>query len=202
MKLSPRDLMIAVIAGIAAVAVLFVVFVVVPQFNELTTLDQSMQKADADIASAKALLTSRQQAKEQAAETQAQLTRLDNEIPDAPELPALIIDLQDTANEAGVVMDSLSPGKPAAPADGFQKIALAFNVQGQWDDVVEYLRRLQGLTRGVRVLSADVSQPLASVEDTVPVAPRQPGEEKVQLSVETYMLPRSGGGASAPSAGP
>lgn len=201
MKLSSRDMMIAVVAGIVVLAILFVVFAIVPQFSALTSLGQSTQKADADIQAAEALLVSRQQAKQQAVETQAELTRLDNEIPDAPELPALIIDLQDTANDAGVVMDGLMPGKPSDPVNGYQKIALQFNVQGQWDDVVDYLRRLGDLTRGVRVLSADISQPKASVEGTAG-APTQAGEEKVNLSVETYMLPRNVGGASAPSAGP
>lgn len=210
MKLSSRDLMIVVVAAIAVVAILFVVFAIVPQFNELSALDAAMLKAQGDITAAQQLLASRQGAKAQAAETQAQLTRLDNEIPDAPELPTLIIDLQDAANDAGVVMDTLSPGRPSAPADGYQKISLGFNVTGQWDDAVDFLRRLSELNRGVRVLSSDVvlGTPLSSVVASGSVvasnsvAPAVKNEVRLTLSVETYMLPRSGSASGAPTAGP
>lgn len=202
MKLSSRDQMIVAGVVIALVAVAVVMLAIWPQFQALSKLDQDMQKAQSDVDAAKTLLASRQEAKAQAAETQANLTHLDNEIPDAPELPALIIELQDTANDSGVVWDKLAPSKPPATSpDGYLTMGLTFGVDGQWDDVCDYLRRLSELERGVRILTVDVT-PLAdtSTETTSSGAPPAVHKVHAQLSIQVYSLPRGASAAVAPGA--
>jgi Tfp pilus assembly protein PilO len=192
MKLSSRDQMIAAGVGIAIVAVAFVFLLIMPQFTQLRGMDAQMAKADSDMQAAKSLLASREEAKAAAAETQAKLTRLDNEIPDAPELAALIIDLQDTANDAGVQWDKLAPGKPGDTGTGFQRISVTFSIEGQWDDIVDYVRRLRELERAVRVLQLDIL-PLAPTASAASTSTVGAGPEKLQanVSVEVYSLPRN-----------
>lgn len=198
-KLSARDQMIVAGVLIGIVAVAFIVLLIVPQFGKLSQLDADMAKAEADIAAANQLLAARQEAKQQAAQTQAQLTQLENQIPDAPEMAALIIELQDTANDAGVAWYRFQPSKPAAAAEGYQKMPLSFSVTGQWDDVNDYLRRLSELERAVRVLSVEV------VPDTTSVASETVGVGRkltANLSLEVYSLPRTGSTGAAPGAPP
>lgn len=200
MKLSTRDQMIIAGVVIGAIAIAFAFFMIVPQFRKLSELDQSMIQAEQQITEAQALLASRQAAKGAAAQTQAELTQLDNTMPDAPELASLIIDLQDTANEAGVEWDKLVPGKPAEPADGYQKMKLDFKVAGRWDDVVDYLRRMSELRRGVRVLTVDVKPGVGTASTATTATADAPQELDVTVSIEVYSLPRAAAGAAAPAA--
>lgn len=203
-KLSARDQMIVAGVLIALVAVLFIVFAIVPMFGKLSQADADMAKANADIAAAKQTLASRQQAKQQAAQTQAQLTQLENQIPDAPEMAALIIELQDTANDAGVSWVRFQPSKPGSAADGYQKMPLTFTVAGRWDDIVDYLRRMSELERGVRVLSVSVTDPSAAAPATETAGVSTGGRVlNANVSLEVYSVPRAtatGGAPGAPAA--
>ena len=107
---------------------------------------------------ANALLSQRQAAKDAAAVTQAKLLRLANQIPDNPELPSLIIELQDTANEAGVEFMRMQPGNPVAKA-GYSAIQMDLNLTGRWADNVEFMRRLRDLDRQVRVVNVSIIAP-------------------------------------------
>jgi Tfp pilus assembly protein PilO len=150
MSLSSRDQMILAVVVIMALAVAAGVFLIYPQFNEASRLDQQVVAANDAIAQARTLRDRRQEAKNKAAATQAQMLHLSNQIPDAPQLPSLIIDLQDSANDAGVEMDTFVPTQLAA-AGAYSKVACAFVIKGQWNDVLDYLRRLNDMDRAVRV---------------------------------------------------
>lgn len=197
-KLSARDQMIVAGVLIGIVAVLFVVFLILPQFGKLSQLDTDMAKAQSDIAAANQLLAARQEAKQQAAQTQAQLTQLENQIPDAPEMAALIIELQDTANDAGVTWEKFQPNKPAPATDGYQKMSLQFTVKGRWDDIVDYMRRLSELERAVRVLNVEVIPDAGSVDTSATAGTGK--KLMATLNLEVYTVPKANGAAGAPAA--
>jgi Tfp pilus assembly protein PilO len=202
MKLSQRDTMIVAGVAILLVAVAFVILAIVPQFRQLGKQDKDMAQADADIASARQLLAARQEAKAQAAQTQAMLTRLENQIPDAPELAALIIDLQDTANDAGVAWDLLQPAKPVVTSGNVQRIELAFSITGRWDDIIDYLRRLNELERAVRILNVDLSPSTAAASTTTSGTAASAMQLSAHLTIDVYSLARQSTTGAAPSAGP
>lgn len=191
MKLSSRDQMILFGVIVAVVAIAFVVLAIVPRFSDLSRLESEKQTAQQQIAEAQALLSRRQQAKAEAASTQAELNKLDNEMPDTPELPSLIISLQDAANGAGIEFDRLTPAKPGAAANGYAKIGMTFDIQGEWTDYIDFLRRLETLDRPIRVLNMNITPYKPPAIDGV--------EQKPQVSVvmrmEAYMLAASTGGA-------
>ncbi len=197
MKMSSRDQMILAVVLIVAVAVLATAFLLYPQFSVLAGLDQQMNTASQSLAEAQASLARRQSAKAQAAATQAQLLRLYGQMPDTPQLPALIIDLQDTADEAGIAIDKVTVAKPAS-AGSYSKLAMNLTAAGAWTDLIDYFRRLNEMDRSVRVLSVALgraSEPTGSVDPTVTAS--------VQL--EAYMLNKTTSGAQsvpgAPSPG-
>ena len=115
MNMSPRNILIIAVAGCVLVAVAAVALLVVPQVSKMRDLDAQIQTAEQEKASAQALLERRQQAKNRAAMTDAELLVLANSVPESPELPSLIIELQDAAVDAGLQFRSLSPGPPERP---------------------------------------------------------------------------------------
>lgn len=201
MRLSQRDQLILGIAGIVLAAALGVFLLIMPQVNRLGQLDSEIEAADTEIQSAQTLLNQRQDAKLAAASTQAQLIELANEMPDTPELPSLIIELQDTANDSGIDFTGISPQLPTTADAGYSKLPLSLTISGQWTDIIEFTRRLTKLARQIRVLKVVVggvelgggASPGTSSTDTV-----GPNVITATVDIEAYMLGSSSGAGGAP----
>lgn len=198
MRLSPRDQMILGIAAIVLVVAVGVFLLIMPQVNRLGQLDDEIRTADTEIQSAKTLLDQRQDAKLAAASTQSQLIKLANEMPDTPELPSLIIELQDTANDSGIDFTGIEPQVPQA-ATGYSKLPLNLTIAGQWTDIIEFTRRLTKLGRQVRILNLVVGSAQVGVgqaQESTETAGLNVITATVQL--EAYMLGASSGTGGAP----
>jgi type IV pilus assembly protein PilO len=200
MKLTSMQKMLAVIAAIALIVVVAVVLLVVPKFGELATLDGDLQAAKDEVAQTQALLAQLEQAKSDAALTQAELLQLANQMPENPELPSLLIELQDVSNAAGLRFNSVTPGEPVAAVSGqFTGIPVNVEVEGRWADVLDYMRRLNRLTRAIRVMSAELSPIIESDSPTEAIEPDVRGT----MSMQAYVMGANGvlPGASAVPAG-
>lgn len=159
-RLSAQTQMIvaAVLVVLVVVGALF--FGILPEFDKAKQMDTQIQELDGQISTAKLLVSRRQSAKAQAAQTEVDLIKIANQVPESPELPTLIMNLQDTANAAGLEFVQITPQTPAPVVDqegqpaGYTSIAIDVKVRGQWADMIDYVSRLSKYTRGVRVLTA------------------------------------------------
>ncbi len=151
MKLSPGNRLILTIALVVVVALALAAFLIYPQFGELSDLDAQIAQAEGQITQAEAMLERRQAVKADAAQTDAALLRLSNELPASPELASLIIELQDIANEAGVEFRTLTPQDPVQNT-GFSSIQMKMEVLGQWADGIDFMQRVSKLVRQVRII--------------------------------------------------
>jgi len=196
MKLSPRNRLILTIALVVVVALALAGFLIYPQFGKLADLDKQIAQAQSQIDQAKVLLEQRQAVKGRAAQTDAELLRLSNELPESPELASFIIELQDTANEAGVEFMTLTPDTPAQNT-GYSSIKMKMDISGGWADTIDFLHRVSELTRQVRVVG------YAAVPYTEQNTESSDTAQKVQLSVdlEVYTLAaaQSATGAAPPA---
>lgn len=191
MKLSYRNKLILAGVGAVLLAALVLLLLVVPQVQKLRAQDQQIAEAEQEISQAQTLLAQRQEIKARSAETEAKRLRLANQMPASPELASLIIELQDTVNEAGLEFASLTPQDPAQAEAGYSEIAIAMVVEGAWQDTVDLLQRLPGLTRQVRVVgytTAAHADPAA--EEETPAA----GAETVNIvqtvvTLRVYTMP-------------
>jgi Tfp pilus assembly protein PilO len=152
MKLSYRNKLILAGAVAVLLAVLVFVMLVLPEFQRLRTYEDQIAEADRQISQAQSLLAQRQEVKARSAETEAKRIRLANQMPETPELPSLIIELQDTVNEAGLEFASLTPSEPSQVEAGYSEITMAMLVRGTWQDTVDLMQRLPRLTRQVRIV--------------------------------------------------
>lgn len=189
MKIGPRERLILIIAGGAVILIALVLLLVLPQYQKLGALDQEIQSATQDVSSAKSLLAQREQIKDRAAETDAKWLRLANMVPESPDLPSLIIEIQDLAFDSGVQLQSLQPADLKAGAN-FQAVPITFNIIGTWSDTVDFLQGLMKLDRGIRILSftSTVSPTLASANPTLPNY-----SETTSVQIEAYMIPATTG---------
>ena len=204
MRISPQVEMIIAIVIIALIALGMVFLLIVPQFGALAEQDQQLSKANQDIQSAQNLLAQRQSAKVRAAQTQTELMKLENQIPDDPQLPALIIELQNAANEAGLDFIKITPDT-VTNADGYNTVPISVVLQGRWADCADYVQRLQKLDRQVRISALKVtpwnpSNPSSAVEATNTDVDRNPPLVlQAAIRIEAYTI---GPAVQSPSAVP
>ena len=181
MKIGPREQFILLIVGVAVVVIAVGALFAWPQFRKLSTLDAQIKTAQDQVAGAKTLLAQREAVKNRAAQTDAQWLRLSNLVPDSPDLPSVIIELQDAAFATDMQLTAVTPGPPAVPTQvtapgqpvATTAKALTVPVQvtllGTWSDTVDFLQRVLKLNRGVRIVQFQ-----SQVSDTAAANPKLP----------------------------
>ena len=124
------------------------------------------------------------------------LLSLNKLIPADTQIPSMIVELQATANEAGIKFMKIVPDTPVAGTDGGTVVPLELNFQGQIFDVNDFLYRVENYARMegndvtvngrlINVISIEMSQP--TLGDEFPTV-------LVQMGANAYMT-----GAPPPS---
>ncbi len=186
MKLSYRNRLIIASAIVVVLAAIAFVALIVPQFGTLSDLDSRIEDAEMGVSQAQALLTQRQSIKARAAETEATRMRLANQIPETPELPSLIVELQDTINASGLEFASIAPNPPMPVTDEqYSAIDMAITVRGSWQDTVDLLNRFRSLTRQVRVVSFSVTR----LDPGTEAPDDTPNRVESAISLQVYTMP-------------
>ncbi len=198
MKLSYNNQLILVGVMLLVLAGVVVGLLIVPQIRAIAEVDERLAEADVQISQAQALLAQRQSIKARAAETEAKRMRLANQMPEAPELPSLIVELQDNVNAAGLEFASITPAQPSLLEEGYSEILITMLVRGTWADTVDLLQRLPRLTRQVRISTFNVSEyePPAAEGET----PSTENLVQTSMTIRVYTMPSTIEAPAAPPA--
>ncbi len=216
MRITPRDKLILVAVGIAVLAVVTGLLLIYPQVKTIATINGQIQAAEAEVDEANALLLQRQDMKDRAAQTDAAYLRLANQVPETPELPSLIIELQDVALQAGVVFEGLRPEDPIAsttgptnpggqataasnsPAPGatgdYIVMPMEVTVSGTWSDTIDFMNRIQHMTRAVRIV--DYSSAYTAPETEADGSTSTKTTEFTTMRIEAYTVPTATSGTT------
>lgn len=152
-NLSPRNRLILTAGVSAAIVVVLAVALVLPQIGALGEVRAQIDRAVDESEAAKTLLEQRRQVRSQAAVTDAKLIQLAVAVPENPDLPNLIVALQDTAYDCGVVIMSVTPADPQfTEGASYAAIPVTFEVWGTWADTVDFLQRVPKLERELRTV--------------------------------------------------
>lgn len=202
-RLSTQVQMYVAIGLIAVLGLAFVFLAIVPKFQTAADVNQRILTAETDLQSAQALLARRQAAKSQAAASEVELMDIANQMPDSPQLPGVVVELQELANSAGVTLGQISVGEITAPAPGddgvaptdYNLIEINATVIGDWGDAIDFYRRLEKLDRGVRVTTSSVTNEVEEDEEN----PLPDGFVQATVTLEVYVMsPASSGVGTAP----
>ena len=157
LKLSPA--VTCVLIGFAGVLVLAagMFLFVMPQGHKASKLGEDIDATRTQIVTAKALSRQRPEEKIRAAD----LFKVVEAMPDETDMTGVILQLQQTAGEAGVRFDSIQPGVSEAGAGyDIQPVDLAF--EGNYFSLTDFLYRLRRLVE-VRHGKLDATGRLFSV---------------------------------------
>jgi len=198
MKLTPRNRLIIVAVGAGLVVVLLFVVLVIPQFGKMGELGSDIEAAEQEAQAATALLDQRREVKDAASVTDATLIQLNNAVPENPELPSLIIELQDVAYSSGVSLRGVIPDEPLQD-DGQPFVTLPVDVEtwGTWSDTVDFLQQLRGLARQVRIVEyeAVLLDETAATDANIELPPYY--QVKLNAKLEVYVIPASSDSTSS-----
>jgi Tfp pilus assembly protein PilO len=75
----------------------------------------------------------------------ADVYKLTTAMPSIPDMPDLLLELDQTAKAAGVSLDSISPGQPAPTTNGYSTIAVSLAATGNFYTLTDLLYRLRNL---------------------------------------------------------
>lgn len=187
-RLSTQAQMLIAIGLIVGVAIAVVVLGILPLFQEAALVSDDIMSAEMELSTARTLLARRQEAKAQAVLTEVDLMRIANQVPDSPQLPSLVVELQSVANDSGVTLVSISVGGVEVlevGADGvvpmYNRLPITIEYTGAWTELIDFNRRISRLQRGVRVRSTNFAY-VPESEDT---------KAHVQGvgTIEVYMMP-------------
>lgn len=185
-RLTAQVQMYIAIAVVAVIALAVVFLGIMPQFQEAATVGEQILTEQSNLSAAQALLARRQSAKAQSAANEVELMRIANQIPDSPQLPSVIIEMQDVANASGVDLQSISPGdlSIAMDADGqpqeFSVVPVSLVVRGQWVELIDYVGRIAKLERGVRLVDSSYSY--------VEATEVEPAFVEASVNLEVYVM--------------
>ncbi|MEI7815133.1 MAG: type 4a pilus biogenesis protein PilO [Coriobacteriia bacterium] len=197
MKIGPREQLILVIVGLFVVLAAIAALLVWPQYQKQRLLDGQIASAEQRLSASRALLSQRQEIKNRTSATSAQWLELASLVPENPDLPSLIIDLQDAAFASGVQIFDITPAEPTVAAD-YVTIPLDISIRGTWADTVDFTKSVVKLNRGLREES--FSAKLAGVDAGDPTLPHYSVETVIKL--QAYTIPASSGATTAPPAAP
>lgn len=185
----------SLLAGLAVVAVLLAwwMLLMAPRNNEIATLREDTDAAVAQQQVVTGRIRSLEQVRTEAPDIEADLAAARQLLPAQPGLPSSVRQLQDAADQSGVVLASISPTRPAAVVErpDLTGIRVSLSVSGGYYQWVDFIRRVEDprlVGRGVLVDAIDL---------TVGEYPTLNGNVQLTMFATTSVSP---GAAAAPDA--
>jgi Tfp pilus assembly protein PilO len=160
-----RTALVLSVLGAVVVIVLFAIFVFQPAREELAEVEDQIALEQTEQERLEGEIERLRLVRENAPNVEAELAAADAIVPRDPALPALVRQLQLAADEAGIVLTSVSTSRPveleAAPEQGLSSIDVSAQIEGGYFQVVDFLRRIEEpdiTPRGIVWVNASVTR--------------------------------------------
>lgn len=175
----------------------YYVFLLGPLREDLAERGDERDAKQEQLAQLEAEISRLEEIQSRAPEIERQLLELSRRVPAQPEIPTLVVQVQEIAEESQVTQLLVEPGEPEQPEDGgdYTTIPVTMSFEGDYDQLQDFLLRLRNLTRLVaveEVVYEAVQEDGAEGEETA----QAPGEDRVlqiELVTEVYAQPGEGG---------
>ena len=142
-----RDIIILIVLGVLVLIVGWWFLIISPlrddAANKQNQYQTEKQTYDQNFARVQRLDEQRTAAKQAASD----LLKLNKLIPVDSQLPSLMVELQGTANDAGIKFMRIVPDTPVAGTSGATLVPINMDFQGQFIDVNDFLYRIENYAR-------------------------------------------------------
>jgi type IV pilus assembly protein PilO len=194
MNRNDRNILILGILGIVIVVIGFYFLLLSPLLQSLNEQAQAREDKQAQLEQVQQQVNELEEVRRNSPEIERQLLELSKRVPTQPQIPTLVVQVQEIADASGVTQLVVEPGDAAAPAGGgdYRVVPVTMQFNGTYDEMQDFLFRTRNLARLVTV--TDVSYCRVVViddEHSCPVEPPEPvGDETTTLNpgVESPLL--------------
>lgn len=143
-----RDFWILAGLGVVVLVVAWYFLIIGPKRDEISRVDSELQaekqKYDADAVKVKRLDEERASAKQ----TSGEMLKLNKLIPADSQVPSVIVELQQSANEAGIDFMKIEPGDGVPGRNGGNTvIPMELKFEGRFFDVNDFIYRVENYAR-------------------------------------------------------
>lgn len=194
MSRNDRNMLILGSLGIVLVVVAFYFLLLSPLLARLDEQAQAREDKEAQLAQLQQEVNELEEVRRNSPEIERQLLELNKRIPTQPEVPTLVVQIEEIADAAGVTQVSIEPGPPQGGGEfSVQPITMSF--EGTYDQLQEFLLRTRNLARLVTVNSVSYEEAEATTaEPTI--------EQTLQVVIEAdvYFQPTGVPSGEAPVA--
>lgn len=137
------------LAGVALVAILAVAWflLISPLRADISETNAAITEQQEKLSQAQAKLAKAQTTRAEGQKNQARLMELAKMVPQSTQVPSLLVQIQDLADQSGVDFLSVSPGDPTEAA-GFQIVPLTLSFEGTYFDLSDFSYRVEQLVAG------------------------------------------------------
>lgn len=176
-----------------------------PQRSKAAELDTQIADTNNAISAARALTL---EAKKGADIRVADLFRLTKAMPDQTDMPGILLQLNQVAEDSGISFEQITPSTTAMPVSGYLAIPITVEFQGNFYDLSDFLYRLRNLV-DVRRGALDATGRLFAIDSIeFAEAPPPPGfpEIRAHLVIDAFVFgtgtaPTVPSSTGAPAAG-
>jgi type IV pilus assembly protein PilO len=218
MNRNDRNILILGILGIVIVVIGYYFLLLSPLLQSLNEQAQAREDKQAQLEEVQQQVNELEEVRRNSPEIERQLLELSKRVPTQPQIPTLVVQVQEIADASGVTQLTVEPGDAAAPAGGgdYRVVPVTMQINGTYDQMQDFLLRTRNLTRLVTVTDVSYCRvPVIDDEHSCPVEPPDPVEAEtttlapgvearllVELQADIYFQPEdvpSGTETTAPT---
>jgi type IV pilus assembly protein PilO len=153
MSRNDRNILILGILGIVIIVVGYYFLLLSPLLQRLDEQAQAREDKQAQLEQVQQEVNELEEVRRNSPEIQSQLLELSKRVPTQPQIPTLVVQVEEIADASGVTQLSVDPEPPTAPAGGgdYQVVPVTMQFDGTYDQMQDFLLRTRNLTRLVTV---------------------------------------------------
>lgn len=189
--------------GVAVLLLLIVLgymIVVGPLLGRLSDRAEERDAKEAQLSQLMAEVQDLERVRNNSGELGERILELNKRVPEEPEVPTFVVQVQEIAEASGVTQVRIEPGTPGAPAQGgpYSIVPITMTFEGTYEDLRDFLLRANELARLVTVNSV-AYEPIAVSQGEEELATGVEPVLSVEIEAEIYFQPEGDAGSAAPT---
>jgi type IV pilus assembly protein PilO len=157
MRLPTRKKILILTGVIAVLIALFIYLLYVPQYKKYTGLNGKLDKLRAELEVQKKVVTALPKFRREAKELEEKFNTALKELPDKKEIPSLLTNISQLAQESGLQITLFQPQKEIA-MDFYEEIPVKIKLYGGYHDLATFFDRVANLSRIVNIKDLTIGE--------------------------------------------